>query len=239
MRDKPCHSSNNADFSCVAGGAFLVLELAYPPNLLQDVIQDSRPTVVITSVAQASQINADIPLILLDDIGTEDYKLTKSPEELLPLPAEDDLERLAFVSYSSGSTGRPKGILNPHMAAVLSYDLRFHVNDLSPTDRVACNVFFIWEMIRPLLRGATVVCVPDEASYDPVALVDLLAQRHVTETLMTPTLLAAVLSRHSDIQNDLPDLRTLWYVFLYILHALFIANTPCWIINMSPWHWLR
>jgi non-ribosomal peptide synthetase component F len=55
------------------------------------------------------------------------------------------------------------------------------------------------------------VCVPDEASYDPVALVELLSQKHVTETLMTPTLLAAVLSRHSDIQADLPDLRTLWF----------------------------
>jgi thioester reductase-like protein len=72
-------------------------------------------------------------------------------------------------------------------------------------------VFFIWECIRPLVRGATVVCVPDEASYDPVALVDLLARRHVTETLMTPTLLAAVLSRHPDIENDLPGLRTLWF----------------------------
>jgi non-ribosomal peptide synthetase component F len=66
------------------------------------------------------------------------------------------------------------------------------------------------EMLRPLLRGATVVCIPDEASYDPVALIDLLARWHVTETLMTPTLLAAVLSRHSDIQADIPDLRTLW-----------------------------
>jgi thioester reductase-like protein len=97
------------------------------------------------------------------------------------------------------------------MAPVFSYDLRFRLSDLSPGDRVACNVFFIWEMLRPLLRGATVVCVPDEASYDPVALVDLLAHQHVTETLMTPTLLAAVLSRHSDIQADLPDLRTLWF----------------------------
>ncbi|KAG0653082.1 nonribosomal peptide synthetase [Hyphodiscus hymeniophilus] len=194
-----------------AGGAFLVLELAYPPNLLADVIEDAKPTVVITSTMQADQINADIPLMILDEHGVDTSKSPQSSKELAPLPAEDDLERLAFVSYSSGSTGRPKGILNPHMAPVLSYDLRFQLSDLSPGDRVACNVFFIWEMLRPLVRGATVVCVPDEASYDPVALVDLLSRRKVTETLMTPTLLAAVLSRHSDIQADLPDLRTLWF----------------------------
>lgn len=192
-----------------AGGAFLVLELAYPPNLLADVIEDAKPKVVVTNGTQASQINADVPIIILDEIVKGSYK--PSGEDLPPLPADDDLERLAFVSYSSGTTGRPKGIANPHRAPVLSYDLRFRVSDLSAGDRVACNVFFIWEMLRPLLRGATVVCVPDEASYDPVSLVDLLARRKVTETLMTPTLLAAVLSRHSVIQADLPDLRTLWF----------------------------
>ncbi|PMD42281.1 nonribosomal peptide synthetase 10 [Hyaloscypha variabilis F] len=196
-----------------AGGAFLVLELAYPPNLLADVIEDAKPTVVITNKTQANQINAEIPLVILDEVGIGHYSPpgSRMEREDVPLPAEDDLQRLAFVSYSSGTTGRPKGIANPHMAPVLSYDLRFRLSDLSPGDRVACNVFFIWEMLRPLLRGATVVCVPDEASYDPVALVDLLRQRRVTETLMTPTLLAAVLSRHSDIQSDLPDLRTLWF----------------------------
>jgi len=61
-----------------------------------------------------------------------------------------------------------------------------------------------------LLRGATVVAVPDEASYDPVALVDFLSSRRITETLMTPTLLAAVLSRHSKIEEHLPELQTLW-----------------------------
>ncbi|PMD67428.1 nonribosomal peptide synthetase 10 [Hyaloscypha bicolor E] len=196
-----------------AGGAFLVLELAYPPNLLADVIDDAKPTVVITNTTQANQIKAEIPLIILDEMKMGHYTPpgTPSQKELSPLPAEDDLERLAFVSYSSGTTGRPKGIANPHMAPVISYNLRFQLSDLSPGDRVACNVFFIWEMLRPLLRGATVVCVPDEASYDPVALVDLLRSRHVTETLMTPTLLAAVLSRHSNIQKDLPDLHTLWF----------------------------
>jgi thioester reductase-like protein len=106
---------------------------------------------------------------------------------------------------------RPKGIANPHRAPVRSYDLRFRLSDLRPGDRVACNVFFIWEILRPLLRGATVVAVPDEVSYDPVALVDLLSSKHITETLMTPTLLTAILARHPQIQHRLPDLHTLWF----------------------------
>jgi non-ribosomal peptide synthetase component F len=169
-----------------AGGAFLVLELAYPPGLLADVIEDARPTVIITHKAHAGKVASDTPLIVLDapeSTSNGAPESNGSVENLAPLPADDDLERLAFVSYSSGTTGRPKGIANPHSAPVRSYDLRFSLSDLKPGDRVACNVFFIWEILRPLIRGATVFAIPDEASYDSLALVDLLSSRRITETL--------------------------------------------------------
>jgi amino acid adenylation domain-containing protein/thioester reductase-like protein len=192
-----------------AGGAFLVLELAYPAELMADVIEDAKPTVVVTHKAHVEQIRGALksPLIVLDE---PEAAVNGEAKEHVPLPAEIDLERLAFVSYSSGTTGKPKGIANPHRAPVRSYNLRFGLSDLQPGDRVACNVFFIWEILRPLLRGATVVCVPDEASYDPTTLVDMLSSKQITETLMTPTLLAAVLSRHATIGARLPGLRTLW-----------------------------
>ena len=194
-----------------AGGAFLVLELAYPPDLLADVVQDASPVVVLSHASEAGKIkdSDSVPLILMD----EPTRPTSGPahsSSYLPLPDDSDLDRLAFVSYSSGTTGKPKGIANSHRAAVLSYELRFHVQDVRPGDRVACNVFFIWEMIRPLLRGATVVAVPDEVSYDPTALVDLLASKRINETLMTPTLLTSVLARHAPLGSLLPNLSTLW-----------------------------
>ncbi|KAI0155327.1 enterobactin synthetase component F [Xylariaceae sp. FL1272] len=204
----------SADYviSCMAalraGGAFLVLELAYPPGLLADVLEDAKPAVVITQTAHVGQINADVQLIVLDEKESATNGTTDG--SLKDLPVDDDLERLAFVSYSSGTTGKPKGIANPHRAAVRSYDLRFALSDLGPGDRVACNVFFVWEIIRPLLRGATVVTVPDETSYDPVALVELLRSKNITETLMTPTLLATVLHRYANFGTRLKDLKTVW-----------------------------
>ena len=192
-----------------AGGAFLVLELAYPPDLLADVLEDSQPTVVVTISAEVGKIKQGTPLVVLDEQQpTSNGHIEEN--DLPPLPEETDLDRLSFVSYSSGTTGKPKGIANPHRAAVLSYDLRFSFSDLQPGDRVACNVFFVWEIIRPLLRGATVVAVPDEASYDPRMLVDLLASKKITETLFTPTLFSAVLARHQELNNRLPHLRTIW-----------------------------
>jgi len=191
-----------------AGGAFLVLELAYPRDLLTSVLEDANPLVVVTSRSEVGKIGEGIPTIVLDDEVNSNGDVPTSSEA--ELPEELNMERLSFVAYSSGTTGKPKGIGNPHTAPVLSYNLRFGISDLQPGDRVACNVFFVWEVLRPLLRGATTVCVPDEISYDPVALVELLASKKITETLMTPTLLATVLSRGSDLSSRLPDLRSLW-----------------------------
>ena len=115
-----------------AGGAFLVLEAAYPPDLLDDVLEDAKPAVVITQKTELGKIKADIPTISLDDQTTEANGHAKEPA---PLPGDDDLGRLAFVAYSSGTTGKPKGIANPHTAAVLSYDYRFAFQDLQPGDR--------------------------------------------------------------------------------------------------------
>ncbi|PNY29794.1 Nonribosomal peptide synthetase-like protein [Tolypocladium capitatum] len=194
-----------------AGGAFLVLELAYPTGLLRDVIDDAKPTVIITQQAYASNIEADVPVIITDQLETPVSGQKPILAEMkAPLPDEEDLERLAFVSYSSGTTGQPKGIANPHRAAVRSYSLRFQLQDLQPGDRVACNVFFVWEMLRPLLRGATTVAVPDSSSYDPVALVAFLSARRITDTLMTPTLLATVVARHPNLAEKLPELKSLW-----------------------------
>lgn len=189
-----------------AGGAFLVLELAYPPAMLSSVIDDARPRVIVTKREHVGRITADVPLIVMDEQGSSSNGSKSSSSSV----AERDLEKLAFISYSSGTTGKPKGIANPQRCAVRSYDLRFKLSDLKHGDRVACNVFFVWEILRPLLRGATTFCVPDEASYDPVALVDLLSSRNITETLMTPTLLATVLSRHARLGERLPELKTLW-----------------------------
>lgn len=208
-----------------AGGAYLVLELAYPPDLLADAIDDARPVVVITNVSETGKIQQGVQTIALDDTTLSNGHASVAVEleaevtgqvngaeksVVDELPAHSDLDRLAFVAYSSGTTGKPKGIANPHRASVLSYDLRFGVSDVHAGDRIAANVFFVWEIIRPLLRGATVVTVPDEISYDPSTLVELLASRRITETLMTPTLLAAVLTRYPDLGSRLKDLRVLW-----------------------------
>jgi amino acid adenylation domain-containing protein/thioester reductase-like protein len=191
-----------------AGGAYVTLEMAYPEALLADVVADAQPRVVLTLDAHAGRLPEGMPRFCMDE-GWED-ELPEVPPSAEPGPKADP-DNLAFVSYSAGTTGKPKGIANPHRAPVGSYLWRFGLSDYGPGDRVGCNAFFIWEMLRPLLRGATTVVIPDEVIYDPPALVSFLEKYGISEVLVTPSLLATLLDAEGpDLANRLHALRTLW-----------------------------
>ena len=187
-----------------AGGAFVPLELAYPASQLEDVLTDCEPSVVITKDAHAGRLPdwQETFRIDADEPGAPDDD---------PEPVRVDRENLAFIPYSSGTTGKPKGIANPHRAPVLSYLWRYEVSDYGVGDRVGCSVFFVWEVLRPLLRGGASYVIGDDVIYDPPALIRYLEEHRITEIQMTSSLAEAVLDASGpDLAERLPDLKTIW-----------------------------
>ena len=203
-----------------AGAAYVPLETAYPTAMLQRVLSDATPVAVITKMGQRPLLpdthSQGIAIFCLDDAShhTND---DKSDEQLLQLYSswpKPDLDDLAFVVYSSGTTGQPKGISNPHRACALSYDWRFReICDYKAGDVVAANVFFVWEALRPLMRGGAVVPIPPSVVFDGDSLTQFLHRHQVTEMLFTPSLLENLFNTMSlvDVQQRLaPSLKTVF-----------------------------
>ena len=177
------------------GAAYTPVELAYPAPLLNAVLDDVQPCVVLSKAVHVKHLPAHTPTVNLDEgwLGMVDGISLDVLLEDRP-----DKESLCYVIYSGGSTGKPKGIEAPQRSPVASYLSRFAMSGYQPGCRVACNVFFVWECLRPLLRGGAVVVVGDDIVFQVEELAKYLELKKVTEMLFTPSLLETLLGSVSE-----------------------------------------
>ncbi|MDV2115423.1 condensation domain-containing protein, partial [Alcaligenes faecalis] len=92
-----------------AGAAFVPLDLAYPPERLQYMAQDSglRCLLTVSGVARPVWLAESVSMLALDALSLSDYP---SSNPTVAVQAE----HLAYVMYTSGSTGQPKGVETVH-----------------------------------------------------------------------------------------------------------------------------
>lgn len=209
--------------------------------MVERVLNDAKPTAVCTTLEHIRKLPAAAGemAIVCEDDGSHDEKFTsdnesewrelwtryrrgweggddaegKEDDELPPPGVVATLDDLCFVVYSSGTTGQPKGIANPHRAPAVSYEWRFTtLSDYGPGDIVACNVFFVWEALRPLMRGGAVLPVPADDIYDGERLTSQIKRHGVTEILFTPSLLENMLLTvdPSDVLERLSTVKTIY-----------------------------
>lgn len=175
------------------GAAYCPIELAYPGPLLQSVFDEVEPRVVLTKDAYASSVPLSVRQFSLSGGWREAVQRT-APNPMVLQENRASPESLAYVIYSGGTTGRPKGIEAPHRSPVASYLWRYSISGYGPGARVGCNVFFVWEVFRPLFRGGTTVVIPDDVIFDTRRLAPYLEEKAVTEVLFTPSLFETLLS---------------------------------------------
>ena len=149
-----------------AHSGYLPMDVAYPPDLIDMVLQDAEPRAIITTpeyVEKSGSRFGKIPYFVCGDRWQDNLPPGRiSPQR----PPGMTWESLAYAVYSSGTTGKPKGILCPHRGSVLSYNYRSEKYPYFEGEKEAANVFLVWELLRPLLRGAHLYVVPDHLIYD-------------------------------------------------------------------------
>ncbi|GHA87661.1 non-ribosomal peptide synthetase [Streptomyces termitum] len=181
------------------GGAYLPLDLEYPAERLEFMVEDARPVCVLTTLAAAPDA-PDVP-------GTETLVLD-SPDVLAaladpaaptagPLPVPDGAHP-AYVIHTSGSTGRPKGVVIPHSA--LATFLRTQARELAmgPGDRLVAVTTVSFDIAAleihvPLISGAAVVLAGRDTVRDPAALAALVEAHRPAVMQATPSLWHALL----------------------------------------------
>ncbi len=170
-----------------AGSAYIPLDPSYPEERLAHVFENSQPSAIITRASLVRCLPATgVPVIQVDSDAAAIARHGITAPDRGPLP--DDL---AYLIYTSGSTGRPKGVQIRHRSLVnLLCALRIqpgmtHSDVLAAVTTISFDMSVV-EVFLPLVVGARLVLVTDEASKSGNELLRLLRDHAVTVLQATP-----------------------------------------------------
>lgn len=140
-------------------------------------------------------------------------------DELLatPTPAPDARrggDALAAIFYTGGTTGFPKGVMLSHANLLTSLHGSLATAPISqPGGRslVASPMFHVSGLFGWMSRlavGGSLVIVP---MFEPLAVLEAIAQHRVTSMFLVPTMIQLLLDHPAFSEYDLSSLRTLLY----------------------------
>jgi amino acid adenylation domain-containing protein len=146
-----------------AGGGYVPLDPAYPPERLLFMIEDAQMQVLLTGEKfrslfssindKAIYLDTDWPIIERED-GTN-------------LDRVSNPSNLAYVIYTSGSTGKPKGAMIVHKGLVnyLTWAIKAYRVEPGRSVPVHSSISFdltVTSLYTPLLAGGAAELLPDD-----------------------------------------------------------------------------
>jgi amino acid adenylation domain-containing protein/non-ribosomal peptide synthase protein (TIGR01720 family) len=187
-----------------AGGAYVPLDPAYPSARIAYMLEDSQPSVLITS----RQLSGRLPNTFAFVICLDDEMKPMHDEQHAPSNVMLDRDNLAYAIYTSGSSGKPKRVGISHKGLCNLAKAQREAFAISPDSSILqfSSMNFdaaVSEWITALSAGGRLVLASQHALLPGAELIELLKKEWITVVTLPPSILA-VLPEH-----ELPVLKTL------------------------------
>ncbi|WP_446224336.1 amino acid adenylation domain-containing protein [Nocardia sp. IBHARD005] len=191
-----------------AGGAYVPIDPDHPADRIAHILDTAAPAAVLSTTADAIEIPAGVPVILVDSVALEEF--SAAPVELAEVVRPGNP---AYVIFTSGSTGRPKGVAVSHAAIVNQMVYMGAEYGIGPSDvylqkTPATFDVSLWGYFLPLRTGAKLVVSTHDGHRDPVYLAETIAAQSVTLTDFVPSMLS-VFAAHTSA-GSIPSLRAVF-----------------------------
>src|SRR2546425_2565819 len=191
-----------AMLACLAAGRpFVALDSHYPPDWLDHVLRDARPTLIITLEDGLRGVEARMPTLRV-------IRLTGLPRSARKgwRPATMGVDEPACVLFTSGSTGRPKGIVNSQRNLLQRVAQSINAAHISAEDRFLtlaslCTIVGVRDAITALLAGASVHLLdPQHAGAREI--LNVIRAEAITILFAFPALLRSVIPHGGERAGD-------------------------------------
>ena len=182
------------------GCVFIPISTSYPKDRINYMIENSKAKLVISERNLIKELSSFYSFI---DIKNLNLNISKTNLNL-ELSAKEPI----YILYTSGSTGKPKGVI------INNYSLVNHIygvnkkfdNSISNTDVALsiANISFdanIQEIFIPLILGASLHLLKNDAIYDINFLANYIVNNKITFSFLPPSILEDIYELIKDKGN--------------------------------------
>lgn len=198
-----------------SGNAYMNLDVKTPGQRIANILDLVDPLFVITDGKHQAALSAVWPedrTVLVDGqiprAGAEE-ELQRALEDVI------DTDPLCLIN-TSGSTGTPKSVVLNHRSFIDYTTWAIEILGLRQDDiagSIAPIVFdhFNYEFCLMLVRGCTLLLIPENYPSFPARLLQFLQERHATYLFWVPTIMVNIANMDLLSRIPLPEVRMVWF----------------------------
>lgn len=189
-----------------AGGAYIPVEPEFPDHRIKDILESSKPKLVISEEASMrssikdSAQEQEIPLLLNHQVY-QDQSKNSCNKKLAP-------SSLSYVIFTSGSTGKPKGAMIEHIGMLNHLYAKINTLQMNQNSVVAQNAsqcfdISVWQLFTGLMVGGQTIIYDKDDVLEPAKFIDKVKQDNVTVLEVVPSYLSVLMDYEN--ANDIPS----------------------------------
>lgn len=181
-----------------AGSTYVPIDVKYPSERIQYILQDSQARVLITKVELEKEVTCyQGNMIIIGDVFKSAF--------VQDIPNQNSVEDAAYMIYTSGSTGNPKGTLLKHHGVLNLVEWRAHTFRITENDII--SQFYshsfdssVSEIFSALLTGARLYLLNEEQRFSTHAYCKAISTNRITITDVATAFFNQLATELSDTQ---------------------------------------